>query len=83
MDHYILAYILAQVTNGDEMYLTLGTGGIHDPKVIAILDSVPRVTIDDWFIEPSGTLGIEPQSGEVIWSAILPDETRQELRDEG
>jgi len=34
------------------MYLTLGTGGIYDPKVIAILDSVPRVTIDDWFIEP-------------------------------
>ena len=79
MDHYIRA----QVTNGDEMYLTLGTGGIYDPKVIPILDSVPRVTIDDWFIEPSGTLGIEPQSGEVIWSAILPDETRQELRDEG
>jgi len=55
VDHYILAYILAQVTNGDEMYLTLGTGGIYDPKVIAILDSVPRVTIDDWFID-----GLDP-----------------------
>jgi hypothetical protein len=76
VDHYIRA----RVTDGDEVYLTLGTGGIYDPKVIAvILDSVPRVSIDDWFTEPSGTLGIEPQSGEVVWSTILPDETRQEL----
>ena len=76
VDHYIRA----QVTDGDEVYLTLGTGGIYDPKVIAvILDSVPRVSIDDWFIEPSGTLGIEPQTGEVIWSTMLPDETRQEF----
>lgn len=76
-------HVRAQVTNRDEMYLTLGTGGIYDPRVIAvILDSIPRVTVDDWFVEPSGTLGIEPQSGEVLWSAVLPDETRQELLDD-
>jgi hypothetical protein len=76
VDHYIRA----QVTNGDEVYLTLRTGGIYDPKVIAVIhDSVPRVSIDDWFVEPTGTLGIEPQSGEVVWSAMLPDETRQEF----
>jgi hypothetical protein len=73
-------YIRAQVTGGDEVYLTLGTGGIYDRNVIAvILDSVTRVSIDDWFIEPSGTLGITPESGEVIWSTMLPDETRREI----
>lgn len=76
-------YIRAQVTEGDEIYLTLGSGGIYDRNVIAvILDSVPRVSIDDWFIEPSGTLGITPESGEVIWSTMLPNETRREILEE-
>ena len=80
VDHWISA----QITDGDEIYLTLGTGGIYDPKVIAvILDSVPRVSVGDWFIEPSGTLGITPHSGEVVWSTMLPDETRREISEEG
>ena len=70
-------YIRARVTNGDEVYLTLGTGGIYNPRVIAvILDSVPGLSLEDWFVEPSVELGVEPASGEVVWSALLPPESR-------
>ncbi|QQG99543.1 hypothetical protein HBE99_24075 [Mycobacteroides chelonae] len=76
-------YIRAKVTNGDEIYLTLGAGGIYDPKVIAVvLDSVPGVSIGDWFIEPSVTLAIECSSGEVVWSTMLSEETLQQLIEE-
>jgi len=73
-------YIRAHITNGDEVYLTLGTGGIYDTKVIAvILDSVPGVDAEAWFMEPSVELGVQSNSGEVIWSTMLPEETREQL----
>jgi hypothetical protein len=73
-------YIRAHVTDGDLCYLTLGTGGIYDQKVIAvILDAVPGVHAGDWFIEPSVELAVEPNSGEVIWSTVLPEEAREQL----
>ncbi|GAB3035767.1 hypothetical protein [Mycobacterium bourgelatii] len=73
-------YIEARVSDGDEVYLTVGTGGVYDPKVIAvILDSVPGVAHEDWFIEPSVELGIQPSTGEVVWSTMLPTTTREQL----
>jgi hypothetical protein len=77
-------YVRARVTNGDEVYLTLGAGGIYNTRVIAvILDSVPGLSLEDWFIEPSVELAVEPDSGEVVWSALLPEESRALLLDDG
>lgn len=76
-------YIQAQVTRTDEIYLTLGTGGVYDVNVVAvILNSVPGVSSDDWFIEPSDALAFRPESGEIVWSTILPIETQRLLMEE-
>jgi hypothetical protein len=52
--------------NGGETYLVIGAENIADPKVFAvIMNAVPGIA-------PEGVAGITPESGEIIWSTILP-----------
>jgi hypothetical protein len=74
-DHYVGA--LVRAPQRDEAYLVLGSGGIYDPKVIAvILDSVPGISPGDWLPEPSASLGIDPGRGEIVWSTMLSPEVQ-------
>jgi len=77
-EHYIQAFVRAP--ERDEAYLVLGSGGIYNEQIIAvILDSVPGVPHDDWQPEPTENLGIEPHSGEVLWSTMLPPEAQARI----
>lgn len=58
-----------------ESYLALTATGFWDHKVVAIiLNAVPGVAASDWQIEPKGVNGIQPESGQVVYSTMLEPE---------
>lgn len=66
---------LVRASNGHEAYLAIIAEGVPDPQVIALLlDCVPGVDRDEWQPEPSSVAGMNPGSGEVIWSTLFPSE---------
>ncbi len=57
---------------GEEAYLALSATGFWDYKIVAILlSAVPGVDAEDWQVEPSEVMGIEPEAGQVIYSTLL------------
>lgn len=71
--HRITALVRAE--NGHEGYLAIVAEGVADPEMFALLlDSVPGVATDDWQLEPSDVAGMEPKSGQLIWSTLFPPE---------
>jgi hypothetical protein len=69
--------------NGEETYLKVGLERIADPKIFAvILNAVPGVDPQSWLPEPGGVADLEPESGEIIWSTILPPAVAARLLDE-
>lgn len=78
--HRIMA--LVRASNGHEAYLAIIAEGIPDPQVIALLlDCVPGVDRDEWQPEPSAVAGLNPGSGEVIWSTLFPSEVASTILD--
>lgn len=78
--HRIMA--LVRASNGHEAYLAIIAEGVPDPQVIALLlDCVPGVDRDDWQPEPSSVAGMNPGSGEVIWSTLFPSEVASAVLD--
>lgn len=77
--HRITALVRAE--NGHEGYLAIVAEGVPDPEMFALLlDCVPGVASDDWQPEPSKVAGMEPGSGQVIWSTLFaPEVARQVL----
>lgn len=68
--------------DGGETYLLIGTENVADPKVFAvILNAVPGIDSGSWLPEPQGVAGLQPESGEVIWSTILPTAVATQLLD--
>jgi hypothetical protein len=66
---------LVRADNGNESYLAIMTEGVMDPDMFAVLlDCVPGVSPDDWLPEPSPIAEMEPSSGEIIWSTVMPSE---------
>ncbi|MCB1257014.1 MAG: hypothetical protein KDB26_07910 [Microthrixaceae bacterium] len=56
-----------------EAYLAIIAEGIPNPEIFALLlDCVPGVSAEDWQPEPSPLAEMEPSSGEIIWSTLLP-----------
>ncbi len=71
--HRIKALVRAE--NGHETYLAIVAEGVPDPQLFALLlDCVPGVEAGDWQPEPSGLAEMDPASGEIIWSTLLPAE---------
>ncbi|MGQ7312858.1 hypothetical protein ACUOFU_14210 [Microbacterium arabinogalactanolyticum] len=66
--------LIIWVKSGDaDTYLAISAEGFLDPKEIAIiLDAVPGMTADDWAIEPGEVLGITPDVGQLVYSAMIP-----------
>lgn len=63
------------------VYIAIGAKGNPDPKFFALLlSSLPSVRQEDWAPEPGEGLGIEPEPGEIVWSAILTEAAQTELR---
>lgn len=78
--HRIMA--LVRASNGHEAYLAIVAEGIPDPQIIALLlDCVPGIDHDDWQPEPSSVAGMNPGSGEVIWSTLVPSEVASAILD--
>jgi hypothetical protein len=81
--HYRLK-ALVRADNGHESYLSIITEGIMNPEVYAaLLDCVPGISPNDWFLEPSPLTEMAPEPGELIWSAIMPPEVANSLLDLG
>jgi hypothetical protein len=54
-------------------YVAITAEGYYDHRLVAVLlASVPGVPADDWLAEPGAVLGIQPATGQVIFSTILP-----------
>lgn len=79
-NHYFQAYV--SPNSQDEVYLFVGAGGIYNAAVLAVmLSAIPGVKVEDWQPEPSGEQhGADPQSGEIVYSTLLPEEAVAELR---
>lgn len=71
---------LVRADHGHESYLAIIAEGVPHPEVFALLlDCVPGVSPDDWQLEPSPVPEMEPVSGELIWSTLLPSEVAGEI----
>mgnify|MGYP007088046686 CR=1 FL=1 len=66
-----------------ESYLAIAADGFWDAKAVAVLlDAVPSVGAGDWQVEPSDVLGIEPASGQVVFSTMIPADSLSKVLDE-
>ncbi|WBL20236.1 hypothetical protein [Citricoccus sp. NR2] len=76
--------LIAYVKSRDgETYLAVVTEGFLDPNQIAIiLSAVPGMDHNDWGIEPDEVLGIRPDAGQLVYSAMLPPESLAEILEE-
>lgn len=63
-----------------EQYVAFIARGVFDPRVLAVmLDSLPGISNEHWQPEPGGAFGLEPQCGEVIYSAVLPSDVADSI----
>lgn len=66
-----------------EAYLAISAEGFPDARTIAvILASVPHMAKADWLAEPGGAMGIEPEPGQIIFSAMIPASAQAAILDE-
>jgi hypothetical protein len=78
--HTISAQVYAR---GGEAYLAVGAEGFFDPRILAvILNAVPGVAAEDWIPEPKGVFGIEPRTGEILYSTLISPETQRAILDQ-
>jgi hypothetical protein len=64
------------------VYIAIGASGISDYTTFALLfSSIPGLQPDDWGPEPNGAAGLNPEHGEILWSALLPPEAQDALLD--
>jgi len=76
--HRITALVRAD--NGHEGYLAIVADGIADAEMFALLlDSVPGIAVDEWQLEPSTVAGMEPKSGQLIWSTMFPPDVARQV----
>jgi hypothetical protein len=63
-----------------QVYLAIGSTGVTDPALFALLLSAfAGLTVDDWLPEPGPHLHVEPAPGEILWSTILSTEAQNAL----
>lgn len=75
--------IRVRVLPDGEAYVAIGSTGVTDPKLFALLLSAfPGLTVDDWLPEPGPNLNIKPMAGEIVWSTMLPTNLQTALLDE-
>lgn len=76
--------LIAWVKSSDgDTYLAIAAEGYLDPNEIAILlSSVPGMSPDDWAPEPGEVLGIKPEYGQLVFSAMLPPESLATILEE-
>lgn len=77
-DYMLQATVRADGQEG--AFLAITAEGIYNPaEIVALLNAVPGVPASDWLIEPDGAAGIEPRSGQIIWSTLLTPQQTAEL----
>ncbi|OJX73386.1 MAG: hypothetical protein BGO91_16510 [Leifsonia sp. 71-9] len=66
-----------------QVYLAIGSTGVTDPKLFALLLSAfDGLTADDWLPEPGPNLNLDPAPGEILWSTMLSPVAQKSLLDE-
>jgi hypothetical protein len=62
-----------KVHEDGQAYIALSaTGSIDHSFFVTLMSAIPGLATDDWMAEPDGSLEIEPEPGEIIWSTMLP-----------
>lgn len=75
--HRIVAAVMSK--DGDT-YLAVGSEGFVDPKLMAVvLNAVPLMNEHDWIPEPGEVLGIKPNYGQIVYSAIIPFKSQEAI----
>lgn len=71
-----------QVLADGQAYVAIGaTGSVDASFFVTLISAFPGMTADDWMIEPSGSLALEPAPGEILWSAMLPPAVQRHVLD--
>lgn len=79
----ILIRARVRMMNSGETYISVGYTGAANPNFTAfVLDAFPGVKSDDWQVEPSTVVEIQPEPGEMVYSALLPTEVQAHLMEE-
>jgi hypothetical protein len=74
------ARVLIRAEDGHEAYIAISALGLPDDTTfVLLLTSIPGIASTDWAPEPGGVAGIEPESGEILWSAPMPTEAARRL----
>jgi hypothetical protein len=62
-----------KVHDDGQVYIALSaTGSVDHTFFVTLMSAIPGLSSDDWMAEPDGSLEIQPEPGEIIWSAMLP-----------
>jgi hypothetical protein len=81
LSHHKISAIV-QARDG-EAYLAIGAEGFFDPNLLAVIfAAVPGVAAEDWLPEPKGAFGIQPQPGQILYSAMIPPEFQSRIVDD-
>lgn len=79
-DHGISIRCRVRMMSDGDTYISVGYARAADPKFIAfVLDAFPGVNSNDWQVEPSEVVEIEPMEGEIVYSAIFPTKVQASL----
>ena len=74
------ARVLIRAEDGHEAYIAISALGLPDDTTfVLLLTSIPGIASTDWMPEPGGVAGIEPESGEILWSAPMPADAARRL----
>lgn len=72
------AYSMGVVIRADrgEQCVAFTAEKVVNVRVLAavMLDAFPGISNDDWAPEPGGFCGLQPEPGQIIYSAVLPSE---------
>ncbi|MCU1632277.1 MAG: hypothetical protein JWM61_929 [Micrococcaceae bacterium] len=79
-EHMITAGVRAA---DGEAYLAISAEGFPDARTIAIiLASVPGMAEAEWMAEPGGAMAIQPEAGQIIYSAMIPAAAQAKILEE-
>lgn len=71
------------VKRPDEIYVSVGTRMVADPRWFAVLlAALPEVPSTTWLSEPSAPTDIDPEPGEIVYSALMPQSLLDNLKEE-
>lgn len=73
--------VRVEVEGPDEIYVSVGTRMVADPRWFTVLlAALPEIPGDTWLSEPGPSAQIEPEAGEIVYSALMPESLIENLQ---